>query len=120
MAEAKAISREIVERLHLDDAMDRRLKVFSGGMKRRALLAAALIRPCRLLLVDEPTAGLDPDEQATILTMIHSLSESCQVVMTTQILQDALALPAKTIVLKEGSIVAETTVAEMVEAARES
>lgn len=115
---AEAIVGEIVERLNLEGATERRLKHFSGGMKRRALLASALIRPCRLLLIDEPTAGLDPDEQATILTTIHSLSESCQVVMTTQILQDALALPAKTILLKAGRMAIETSVPELAEAAR--
>ena len=95
--------------VHLESAIKQRLKHFSGGMKRRALVAGALLRPCPVLLIDEPTAGLDPDEQATLLTLLRELSHTHQVVMATQVVTDALALPNQWLVLDQGQLVTDTT-----------
>lgn len=99
--------------VHLQGAANRRLKAFSGGMKRRAMLAQALMRNPSILLVDAPTDGLDPFEQITVLELLRSLSETCVVLMATHHAREALALPGRVGILKSGRLLANLASSEL-------
>ncbi len=90
--------------VNLQHAADRRLKAFSGGMKRRALLAQALMRDPPVLLVDGPSAGLDPFEQITVLELLRAVAETRTVVMASQVVSEALAVPGRVLILQGGRV----------------
>lgn len=94
------------------------LKTLSGGMKRRALLAQALMRDLRLLLVDTPTAGLDPYEQMTILELLRTVAETTPVVAVTQVAEEIPALPGRLAVLYRGRLIWQGSSQALAELAR--
>ncbi len=100
--------KEILELVHLSPAAHKRMKWLSGGMKRRALIAGALLRNTSWLLMDEPTLGLDPDEQASIRSLIRNLCRHRHVILATQFVEDAAAISHRIIILQGGQVVAET------------
>lgn len=104
-------AREVAAQVHLSYAWGRRLGQFSGGMKRRALLAQALLRSPSVLLVDEPTAGLDPEEQLTVWNLLReaALRPGSTVVVATNNLEDAAALGFPVAVLVGGRLAAPPT-----------
>lgn len=73
-------------------------------MKRRALIASSLLRETPWVLLDEPTLGLDPDESAAMLALIRSLSRSRRVIMATQVVEDAMAVPDRILLLNRGEL----------------
>lgn len=79
---------EALEKLHLTEVADRRLKTYSGGMKRRIGIAQALIGNPRLIIVDEPTAGLDPEERVRLRNLFSELAENATVILSTHIIED--------------------------------
>src|SRR5206468_9644410 len=81
---------ELLERFGLADAADRPVRTYSGGMRRRLDLAAALVHKPPVLFLDEPTTGLDPQSRAELWNMIRDLvREGATVVLTTQYLEEA-------------------------------
>jgi ABC-2 type transport system ATP-binding protein len=82
---------ELVEAVGLERAADRRAGEYSGGMKRRLGIAQALIHSPRLLVVDEPTAGLDPEERIRFRSLITEVAESTTVLLSTHIVEDVEA-----------------------------
>lgn len=82
---------ELVEAVGLERAADRRAGQYSGGMKRRLGIAQALIHSPRLLVVDEPTAGLDPEERIRFRSLITEVAESTTVLLSTHIVEDVEA-----------------------------
>lgn len=99
---------EILDLVHLSASARQRLKWLSGGMRRRALLAGALLRQTPWLLLDAPTLGLDPDEQASVRALIRNLSRHRRVIMATQFVEDAEALPERIVILRNGRLALET------------
>jgi ABC-type multidrug transport system ATPase subunit len=84
-------ARQVDHRLaqvRLSDAADRHLKTFSGGMKRRAGIAQALLGAPRLIMVDEPTAGLDPEERVHFRNLLSEIATDCTVILSTHIVED--------------------------------
>ena len=79
---------ELLELVGLADVADRRLKGFSGGMRRRVGIAQALLGDPALLVVDEPTAGLDPEERVRFRTLLGSLAGERTVLLSTHIVED--------------------------------
>ncbi|WP_293694946.1 ATP-binding cassette domain-containing protein [uncultured Agrococcus sp.] len=105
---------ELLERLDLAAAGRKAVRTYSGGMRRRLDLAASLIAPAKVLILDEPTTGLDPVSRARVWDDIRQLAiDGTTVLLTTQTLDEAEALADRVTVLHRGGIVADGTVGEL-------
>ncbi len=103
-------SHELLERFGLSGAANRTCKTYSGGMRRRLDLAAALVANPPLLFLDEPTTGLDPQSRQDLWSIIEGLvEEGTSVLLTTQYLEEADRLAKQLVVLNHGKIIAEGT-----------
>jgi ABC-2 type transport system ATP-binding protein len=108
--EGKRRADDLLERVDLVDAADRRVGTYSGGMQRRLDLAAALVHEPRVLFLDEPTTGLDPVSRKTIWEEVRALNdEGTTVFLTTQYLEEADQLADNVGIIDSGRIVAEGT-----------
>lgn len=107
---ARSRSAELLERFNLVDAADRRVRTYSGGMRRRLDLAMSLVARPRLLFLDEPTTGLDPMSRTTMWDAIGELvREGVTIFLTTQYLEEADRLADRIVVLHNGDVVADGT-----------
>ena len=105
---ARARSAELLDRFQLSDASRRWVSTYSGGMRRRLDLAMTLVRPPRLLILDEPTTGLDARSRQTLWEEIRRLAAAgSTVLLTTQYLEEADALADRIVVLDKGRVVAD-------------
>ena len=105
---------ELLERVGLSDAADRKVGGYSGGMKRRLDLGLALVHRPRLLFLDEPTTGLDPQSRAALWDEVRRLAgDGVTVFLTTQYLEEADVLADRVGIIDRGQIVAEGTPAEL-------
>ena len=105
---------ELLERFDLADASDRMLRHFSGGMRRRLDLAAALVHEPPVLFLDEPTTGLDPTGRTELWRVIEGLvGAGTTVLLTTQYLEEADQLADRIVVIDHGSVIEEGTAAEL-------
>ena len=101
---------ETLERLNLLDAADRRVKNYSGGMRRRLDLGASLIGHAKFILLDEPTTGLDPRTRNELWSLIKEIiNEGSTILLTTQYLEEADALASTIGIIDRGKKVAEGT-----------
>jgi ABC-2 type transport system ATP-binding protein len=108
--EARVRADELLERFQLDEAADRVAKTYSGGMRRRLDLAAALIGRPRLLFLDEPTTGLDPRSRLGMWEVIRAqVREGATLLLTTQYLEEADELATEIAVVDKGKIIARGT-----------
>lgn len=100
--------REAVERLlrmtNLYDVRRRRLGTFSGGMRRRFGIAQALLGNPELIIVDEPTAGLDPEERIRFLNLLSEIGENAVVILSTHIVEDVRELCSRMAILSRGEV----------------
>jgi ABC-2 type transport system ATP-binding protein len=113
-AEARSRAGELLERFQLTDAADRRVATYSGGMRRRLDLAAGLIGRPPVVLLDEPTTGLDPRSRQELWRVIDELRrEGTTVLLTTQYLDEADRLAQRIAVVDHGRIAAEGTAAQL-------
>ncbi len=105
---------ELLDSFGLADAANRRTKTYSGGMRRRLDLAAALVANPPILFLDEPTTGLDPQSRQDLWNIIENLVEGgTTVLLTTQYLEEADRLAKQLVVLDHGKIIAQGTSAEL-------
>jgi daunorubicin resistance ABC transporter ATP-binding subunit len=112
--EARSGAAEVLERLELSEAADRRVSTYSGGMRRRLDLGASLVGRPPVLLLDEPTTGLDPRTRQQLWVLVEELRrEGTTVLLTTQYLEEADRLAERIAVVDNGRIVAEGTPSEL-------
>jgi daunorubicin resistance ABC transporter ATP-binding subunit len=112
--EARRRAADVLERFDLVDASDRRVSTYSGGMRRRLDLAAGLIGRPPVLLLDEPTTGLDPRSRQELWRIVDELRrDGTTVLLTTQYLEEADRLAQRIAVVDRGRIAAEGTAAEL-------
>jgi ABC-2 type transport system ATP-binding protein len=114
-AERRRRSLELLERVGLTEAADRKVRTYSGGMKRRLDLALALVHEPSILFLDEPTTGLDPQSRNALWAEVARLArdDGVTVFLTTQYLEEADVLADRVGIIDHGRIVAEGTPASL-------
>jgi ABC-2 type transport system ATP-binding protein len=113
-ADARRNASELLERLDLTEAGDRLVRGWSGGMRRRLDLGASLVGRPRILLLDEPTTGLDPASRITLWEAVRELvDDGTDVLLTTQYLEEADHLADRIVIIDHGRVIAEGTPAEL-------
>ncbi|MEM7354718.1 MAG: ABC transporter ATP-binding protein [Acidobacteriota bacterium] len=105
----KNLVAQLLERVNLSFAAKRKLKGYSGGMRQRLGIAQALAGDPRLIVVDEPTAGLDPEERQRFYRLLADLASDRIVLLSTHIVEDVAVLCPRFAVISKGRLVAETT-----------
>jgi ABC-2 type transport system ATP-binding protein len=111
---SRTAAAEILERLGLTDARDRLVRTYSGGMRRRLDLGASLVGRPRLLLLDEPTTGLDPRSRMELWDAIRSLvADGTDILLTTQYLEEADHLARDVVIVDHGRVIAAGTPDEL-------
>jgi ABC-type multidrug transport system ATPase subunit len=108
----RALCRELLERVNLGFAAKRKVKTYSGGMRQRLGIAQALAGDPRLVIVDEPTAGLDPEERLRFYRLLAELAENRTVLLSTHIVEDVAVLCPRFAVIRAGRVVALTSPAD--------
>lgn len=100
---------ELLELVNVEKDADRRLGTYSGGMKQRVGIAQALLNDPELLIVDEPTAGLDPAERVRFRMLLAGLASQRLVILSTHIIGDVEAVASRLVMLNQGRIVADSS-----------
>jgi len=114
----KQIEKEVMRVLtmvELSDVADKKLGGFSGGMKQRVLIAQTLLGNPRLLILDEPTAGLDPKQRVLTRNLISTLAKDKIIIISTHIVSDIETLADRILLMKKGKLIDSGTVAELCE-----
>ncbi len=103
----------VLERLELNDVKDRKVGTFSGGMIRKTILAQALIGDPQILILDEPTAGLDPHERVRLKKLLKELGSDKSILIATHIVSDIDGLVDQILLLKNGRIISNHIMEEL-------
>jgi ABC-2 type transport system ATP-binding protein len=106
-----------IERVGLADRADDRMRTLSGGMKRRVGIAQAIVNDPRILLLDEPTAGLDPDQRMQFRALLRELGADTCVLVATHLVEDVAAACTDVVLMDEGGLVFQGTPADLAAAA---
>lgn len=107
---------KVLEMVELTDCAKKRIGGFSGGMKQRLLIAQALLGDPKLILLDEPTAGLDPKQRVIVRRLINSLRKDRVIIVSTHIVSDIESIADQIIIMKDGETAASGAVSELVSA----
>lgn len=107
-------SMRLLEEVGLADDARRKIKTFSGGMKQRLGIAQAMINDPQILVLDEPTAGLDPKERVRFRNLIASFAQDKIVVLSTHIVSDVEFIANRILIMRQGSFVMDGTAGQLV------
>ncbi len=110
---AKRRSMELLDLVGLKNVAKRKVKTFSGGMKQRLGIAQAVINDPQVLVLDEPTAGLDPKERGRFRNLISALAQDKVVILSTHIVSDVEYIADEILIMRAGQIVASGTIEEI-------
>jgi ABC-2 type transport system ATP-binding protein len=100
---------EVIERLHLGPVLNQSVDTLSKGFKRRVGLAQAILHDPEVLILDEPTDGLDPNQKHEVRELIHSMAADKLIVISTHILEEVEAVCSRAIIIANGKILADDT-----------
>ncbi len=112
--EANEQIKQLLEVVSLENAAHKKLGGFSGGMRQRVLLAQALLGNPQILILDEPTAGLDPKERLRIRNYISDLAENRIVFLTTHIVSDIESIAGEVLLMKNGRLITHGSPADLI------
>ncbi len=112
---AKVQIRDLLETFNLSDVADKKIGGFSGGMKQRVLLAQALLGDPRMLILDEPTAGLDPKERVNFREYVGKLSENKIIIIATHVVSDVETIANDILIMKDGKLAASDSPEKLIE-----
>lgn len=110
---AKRRAAELLEMVGLSQEAGRKIKTFSGGMKQRVGIAQALLNNPKIVILDEPTAGLDPKERVRFRNLLSDYAEDKIVILSTHIVSDVEAIADEVLLIKKGRFVMQGTVPEL-------
>lgn len=117
-AESKKRIPELLQLVNLTDSANKKLGSFSGGMKQRILIAQALLNDPEVLILDEPTAGLDPNERIRIRNFISEISLNKIVILATHVVSDVEYIAKEIMLLREGKLILMQRPAEIIDSMR--
>lgn len=106
---------ELLEAVNLTEQRSKKIKTFSGGMRQRLGLAQALINAPKILVLDEPTAGLDPKERVRFRNMVRRLSDQITVIFCTHIVSDIETIAKEVLLIHHGVLIAQGTIPALVQ-----
>ena len=104
---AKQKTEELLETVGLSDVAGKKIKTFSGGMKQRVGIAQALVNDPAILILDEPTAGLDPKERVRFRNLIAEIGKDTIVLFSTHIVSDIEHIASNVLIMRDGQLVHE-------------
>jgi len=116
--QAKEKSAELLEVVSLLDMAKKKIKTFSGGMKQRLGIAQSLLNNPKILILDEPTAGLDPKERIKLRNLISQLGADRIVLLSTHIVSDIESIASAVLIMKNGQIIENGSVEEILKSIR--
>lgn len=114
-SEAEKEIERVAGLVNLTARLEDKIKSYSGGMKQRLLVAQALLGEPEFIILDEPTAGLDPKERVRVREALHSLAEDKIILVATHVVSDVESIAKKIIILQSGKIVSQGQPEELVE-----
>jgi ABC-2 type transport system ATP-binding protein len=104
---------EVIGRLHLAPVLEQSIDTLSKGFKRRVGLAQAILHDPQVLILDEPTDGLDPNQKHEVRALIHSMARDRTIVISTHILEEVHAVCTRAVIIAQGRLLADATPAEL-------
>lgn len=111
---AKKRVKELIDKVGLSKAANKKMKKLSGGMKRRAGIAQAMLNDPKILILDEPTVGLDPNERIRFRNLISEISEDRLVLLSTHIVSDIEYIASEILLMKDGKLTHKGTADEII------
>ncbi|MBN8887667.1 MAG: ATP-binding cassette domain-containing protein [Rudaea sp.] len=104
---------EVIERLHLHNVLEQSIETLSKGFKRRVGLAQAIVHDPAVLILDEPTDGLDPNQKFEVRNLINTMAKDKTIIVSTHILEEVQAVCTRAVIIARGKILADATPAEL-------